>query len=97
MVPGLGQGEQTPFPGGMDLEPAGQKHKVWLQTGQGPSRRGPWAPACPPALCPIPVPPQLTPLRVAEEHKVVLVVPTVHLLKAKLVCIALPFQSLAVL
>lgn len=97
MVPGLGQGEQTPFPGGADLEPAGQKHKVWLQTEQGPSRHGPWAPACPPVLCPTSVPPQLTLLTIAEEHKVVLVGPTVHLLKAKLVFIALRFKSLAVL
>ena len=42
-------------------------------------------------------PPQLTPLTVAEEHKVILVVPTEHLLKAKLVFIALHFKRLAVL
>lgn len=97
MVPGLGQGEQTPFLGSADLEPAGQKHKVWPQAEQGPSRHGPWAPGCPPVFCPTPVPPQLTPLSVAEEHKVVLVVPTVHLLEAKLVFLALHFISLAML
>lgn len=42
-------------------------------------------------------PPQLTQLTVAEEHKVVFVVPTEHLLKAKLVFIALHFKRLAVL
>lgn len=44
-----------------------------------------------------PSPPQLMLLTVAEEHKVLLVVPTEHLLKAKLVFIALHFKRLAVL
>lgn len=98
MVPGPREGEQTRFPGNAHLKPAKQKHKVWLQTEEGPSRQGPWAPwvlTNAPAL--FRSLPQVTPLTVAEEHRVILVVPTVHLLKAKLVFIALHFKRLAVL
>ena len=95
MVLGLREGEQTPFPGSQDLELAEYKDEV--QTEEGPSCQGPRAPEHIPTLCPISVSPQLPPLTVAEEHKVILVVPTEHLLKAKLVFIVLHFKRLAML
>lgn len=98
VVPRPRKGEQTRFPGSAHLKPAKRKHEVWLQTERGPSRHGPRGPR---VLTSAPAPfwslPQVTPLTVAEEHKVILVVPTVHLLKAKLVFIALHFKRLAVL
>ena len=93
--PRLREGEQTPFPGSQDLKLA--DHKDEVQTEEGPSCQGPQAPEHIPTLCPISVSPQLPPLTVAEEHKVILVVPTEHLLKAKLVFIVLHFKRLAML
>lgn len=95
MVLRLREGEQTPLPGSRDLELA--EHKDEVQTKEGPSCQGPEAPEHTLTLCPISVSPQLPQLAVAEEHKVILVVPTEHLLKAKLVFIVLHFKRLAML
>ena len=57
----------------------------------------PGPPECSPMPCPISASSPVNPLTVAEAHRMVLVVPTVHLLKAKLVFIALHFQRLAML
>lgn len=98
VVPGPRKGEHARLLGSAHLKPAQRKHRVWLRTEQRSSRHGPRAPwVLPRAPAPFRALPQVTPLAVAEEHRVILVVPTVHLLKAKLVFIALHFKRLAVL